>query len=156
MILSRNPLLKPASSRSVLAQMPFAHVGSLIILVLHQLRKNVKPAVEWHAVPRAPVNVRPCARHERRPRRRANRMRDIGPLEDYRFRCKLVEIRRVNLDAPVASKCIGSLLVGQKENQVRLASCGHDFFRSRTKSALIHICNRAVSSPLPSEGRGLG
>ena len=54
-------------------------------------------------------------------------MRDVRPLEDHRFRRELVEIRRVNLYAPVAGKRIGSLLVGQKENQVRLALRGHDF-----------------------------
>src|SRR5437588_5218660 len=68
-------------------------------------------------------------------------MSNVGSLENHRFRRKLVEIRRVNLYAPVASKCIGPLLVGQKENQVRLAFCGHDFFRSRTKSALGGVCN---------------
>src|SRR5438477_12247846 len=85
-------------------------------------------------------------------------MSNVGSLENHRFRRKLVEIRRVNLDAPVASKCIGSLLVGQKENQVRLAFCGHDFFRSRTKSALIHICNRQSLrlSLLKGEGWGEG
>src|SRR5438105_1459952 len=113
MILSRNPLLKPASSRSVLAQMPFAHVGSLIIRVLHQLRKNVKPAVEWHAVPRAPVNVRPCDRHERRPRRCANRVSDISPLESHGFRSELVQVGRVNLDTSVTSERIRSLLILQ-------------------------------------------
>src|SRR5437762_13373803 len=83
-------------------------------------------------------------------------MSNVGSLENHRFRRKLVEIRRVNLYAPAAGKCIGPLLVGQKENQVRLAFCGHDFFRSRTKSALIHICNRAVCSPFPSKGSGWG
>ena len=54
-------------------------------------------------------------------------MRDVRPLEDHRFRRELVEIRRVNLYAPVAGKRIGSLLVRQKKDEILLAVCGHDF-----------------------------
>jgi hypothetical protein len=34
----------------------------------------------------------------------------------------------VHFDASVASECIRALLVGQKENQIRLSLCTHDFF----------------------------
>jgi hypothetical protein len=52
----------------------------------------------------------------------------------------------VNLYAPVAGQRIGSLLVRQKENQVRLAFYGHDFFRSRTKSALRNVRNGSTAA----------
>ena len=48
-------------------------------------------------------------------------MSNVGSLENHRFRRKLVEIRRVNLYASVASKCISPLLVGQKENEIWLS-----------------------------------
>jgi hypothetical protein len=68
-------------------------------------------------------------------------MCDVRPLENHRFRRKLVEIRRMNFYTSVASDSISSLLVRQKKNQVGLSMCGH-IFRSRTKSALIGLCNR--------------
>jgi len=83
-------------------------------------------------------------------------MSDVGTLENDGFGRKLVQVRRVNLDASVASEHVGSLLVWQKKDQIRLASCGHAFFWSGTKSALINICNRQLCSPLPSQGGGLG
>ncbi len=54
-------------------------------------------------------------------------MRDVRALEDHRFRRELVEIRGMNFDSSVTSERVRSLLVGQKENQVRLALRGHDF-----------------------------
>ena len=64
MVISGNPLLKSASGRSVLAEMPFAQVCGAIILVLHQFRKNEKPLIEWHAIAGAAVDVRPRACHQ--------------------------------------------------------------------------------------------
>jgi hypothetical protein len=52
-------------------------------------------------------------------------MRHISALENDRFRRQLVEIWRVNFFAPAASKRIGSLLIGQKDDQVWLSLRGH-------------------------------
>ena len=52
-------------------------------------------------------------------------MRDVSSLENNGFRGKFVQIRRVNLYASVASDRVRSLLVRQKENQVRLSLGGH-------------------------------
>ena len=43
-------------------------------------------------------------------------MGDVRALEDHRFRRKLIQIRRVNLHASVASERVRALLVGQKQN----------------------------------------
>ena len=43
-------------------------------------------------------------------------MRDIRALENHGFRRELVQIRRVNLYASVASERIRALLVGKKQN----------------------------------------
>ena len=43
-------------------------------------------------------------------------MRDVRALENHRFRRKLVQIRRVNLDPSVASERVRALLVGKKKN----------------------------------------
>jgi hypothetical protein len=67
-------------------------------------------------------------------------MRDIGPFKNHRFRCKLVQIRRVNFRASVMSERIRALLVGKKQNQVWLSLCGHEFCQ-RTKSGLTTDCN---------------
>jgi len=68
-------------------------------------------------------------------------MCDVRPLENHRFRSKSVEIRRVHFCASVASDGVRSLLVRQKKNQIGLSMCGH-ILRSRTKSALMSLCNR--------------
>src|SRR5439155_24452390 len=68
-------------------------------------------------------------------------MGDISPLKDHRFRGKLVEVRRVNLDASVASERIRSLLIRQKKNQIRSSLCGHRITTPRTKSVLPIDCN---------------
>ena len=141
MVVSRNPFVEPSSNWSFLAQMPFADVRGAILPVLHEFRENTKPAIKWDTVSCASVRVRPGARHERRARGSANRMCDVRPLENHRFRRKLVEIRRMNFYASVTSDSVSSLLVRQKKNQVGLSMCGH-IFRSRTKSALMSLCNR--------------
>src|SRR6266536_6651671 len=64
-VVSRNPFVKSSSRRPFFAEMPLAYVCSPIIFVLHQLREDAKPAIEWHAVPRASVNMRPRSGHER-------------------------------------------------------------------------------------------
>src|SRR5437660_11471654 len=56
-IICGNPLFESASSRPVLAEVPFADVSRPIILVLHQLRENAKPPIERHAVACAPIDV---------------------------------------------------------------------------------------------------
>ena len=43
-------------------------------------------------------------------------MRDISAFKHHRFRRKLVQIRRVNLYASVASERIRALLVRKKQN----------------------------------------
>jgi hypothetical protein len=43
-------------------------------------------------------------------------MGDVGPLENYGFRSKLVKIGSVYLHASVTSERIRSLLVRQKKN----------------------------------------
>ena len=43
-------------------------------------------------------------------------MRDIGALENHRFRRELVQIRRVNLHPSVASERVRALLVGKEKN----------------------------------------
>src|ERR1700704_4031594 len=68
-------------------------------------------------------------------------MCDVGALENYGFRSKFVEIRRMHLCPSVASDGVSSLLVREKKNQIGLSMCGH-IFRSRTKSALMSLCNR--------------
>jgi hypothetical protein len=68
-------------------------------------------------------------------------MCDVRPLENHRFRSKFVEIRRMNFYASVASDGVSSLLVRQKKNQIGLSMCGH-ISGSRTKSALMSLCNR--------------
>src|SRR5216117_2061216 len=88
---------------------------------------KTKPAIKWDTVSCASVRVRPGARHERRARGSANRMCDVRSLENHRFRRKLVEIRRMNFYASVASDSVSSLLVRQKKNQVGLSMCGHTF-----------------------------
>src|SRR5205807_636307 len=149
-IICGNPLFESASSRPVLAEVPFADVSRPIILVLHQLRENAKPPIERHAVACAPIDVWPRPRHERRPRRRANRMRDVRALENHRFRRKLVQIRRVNLHVSVASERVCALLVRQKENQVRFSLYGHEL-RDRTKSAFPASCNHSTVARRPAD-----
>ena len=72
-------------------------------------------------------------------------MRYIRALENHRLRSELVQIRRVNLYASVASERIRALLIGKEQYQVRLSLCGHVLVRSRTKSALAIGCNRSVA-----------
>src|SRR5437773_8330167 len=54
-------------------------------------------------------------------------MRDISPFEHHRFRCDLVQIRRVNFHPSIASKRIRALLVGKEQNQIRLSVGGHEY-----------------------------
>src|SRR5436305_10293645 len=131
-VVSRNPFVEASSNWSFLAQMPFADVRGAIIPILHQLRENTKPAIKWDTVSCASVRMRPGARHERRARGSANRMCDVRPLENHRFRRKLVEIRRMNFYASVASDSISSLLIRQKKNYVGHSIFGH-IFRTRTQ-----------------------
>src|ERR1051325_1594233 len=63
--IRRNVMLESASDRPVLAKVPFADVSGSIILIVHELRKNAKPPIERHAIPRAAIDVRPRSRHER-------------------------------------------------------------------------------------------
>ena len=81
-------------------------------------------------------------------------MGNVGPFENHGFRSKFIEIRRMNFDATVAGERVGSLLVWQENDQVRLAIGGHDFFRSRIKPALVFNCNCVAffASPFPREG----
>src|SRR5437016_8479859 len=118
MVVSRNPLVKSSCGWPFLAEVPLPDIRAAIILVLHQLWKNPKLSIEWHAVPRASVDMRPRSGHQGRPRRCADRVGDVGPLEDYGFRSKLVEIRGVNFHSSVSSESICPLLIGQKPNQI--------------------------------------
>jgi hypothetical protein len=43
-------------------------------------------------------------------------MRDISSFKHQRFSRQLIQVRRVDFQASVASKRIGALLVGQKQN----------------------------------------
>src|SRR4029453_1179296 len=52
-------------------------------------------------------------------------MGNVGALEHHGFRSKLVQIRRVNLPASIASDRVRSLLIRQKEDQVRFSLRGH-------------------------------
>ena len=54
-------------------------------------------------------------------------MRDIRPFKHHRFKRKLVQIRRVNLHASVASERICTLLVRKEQYQIRLSLCGHEY-----------------------------
>ena len=63
--IGRNVMRESASEGPVLAKVPFADVSGPIILILHELRKNAKPPIERHAVPRAAIDVWPGSRHER-------------------------------------------------------------------------------------------
>jgi hypothetical protein len=54
-------------------------------------------------------------------------VRHVRALKNHRFRGKLVEIRRVNLEASVTSKRIRALLIRQKKNQIWLSLCSHEF-----------------------------
>ena len=71
-------------------------------------------------------------------------MGHIRALENHRFRRKLVQTRRMHFDAAIASECIRALLVGQKENQIRLSLCTHDFFDHELNqgwpfTAMVHL-----------------
>src|SRR4029450_5517659 len=81
-------------------------------------------------------------------------MREVRALENQRFRSKLVQIRRANLHASVASKRIRALLVWKKKNQIRCSLCGHEFCQ-RTKSGLTIDCNGVAlfASPFSRERR---
>src|SRR3954447_19617048 len=67
-------------------------------------------------------------------------MGNIRALENHRFRRKLVQVRSVTLYTSVASERVRALLVGKKQNQVRLSLCGHEV-RVRSKSAVPIDCN---------------
>jgi len=68
-------------------------------------------------------------------------MGNVGSLEHHRLGSKLVQIGRVNLLASVAGDRVRSLLIWQKEDQVRFSLRGHGFEKSRTKSAVFINCN---------------
>ena len=72
-------------------------------------------------------------------------MRDVRALENHRFRRELVQIRRVNLYASVASERIRALLIGKKQNQVRFSLRGHEV-RVRSKSAVAIDCNDSTEA----------
>lgn len=52
-------------------------------------------------------------------------MGNVGSLEHHGFRSKFVQIGRVNLYASVTSDRVRSLLIRQKEDQVRFSLRGH-------------------------------
>jgi hypothetical protein len=52
-------------------------------------------------------------------------MSDVRPLENYRFRSQLIEVGRVSPYASVTSQRIRSLLIRQKENQIRFSIGSH-------------------------------
>src|SRR4030095_12073747 len=81
-------------------------------------------------------------------------MRNVVARENHRFRRELVQIRRVNLHASVASERIRALLVRKKKNQVRFSLCGHELCQ-RTKSGLTINCNVVAlfASPFSRERR---
>lgn len=61
-------------------------------------------------------------------------------FEDDRFGRELVEVWRVHLFTSVARDCVGSLLVRQEKDQIRLPRCSHAF-QVGTKSAVTALCN---------------
>jgi hypothetical protein len=48
-------------------------------------------------------------------------VRHVRALKNHRFRSEFVQIRRVNLEASIASKRIRALLIRQKKNQIWLS-----------------------------------
>jgi hypothetical protein len=54
-------------------------------------------------------------------------MGNVGSLEHHRLSSELVQIGRVNFLASVAGDRVRSLLIRQKEDQVRFALRGHGF-----------------------------
>ena len=54
-------------------------------------------------------------------------MGNVRSLEHHGFRSKFVQIGRVNFLASVAGDRVRSLLIRQKEDQVRFSLRGHEF-----------------------------
>jgi hypothetical protein len=75
-------------------------------------------------------------------------MGNVGSLEHNRLGSKFVQIGRVNFSASVAGDRVRSLLIRQKEDQVRFSLRGHGIERSRTKSALVAGCNGRAGGKL--------
>src|SRR4030095_1599381 len=83
-------------------------------------------------------------------------MGNVGALEHHGFRSKLVQIRRVNLPASIASDRVRSLLIRQKEDQVRFSLRGHGLSgpalnQSWRPAATVELGSAGAARGLPSE-----
>ena len=122
------------------AEMPFAKQPRRIARALQQLRDRPFLQRQLALDARLPelLRWRVCAarqevrdvqsrrafpRHQRRPRRRANRLRRVGIRKAHAFLREAVEIRRAMILAAVAAQIIHAEVIRENEHNIRFVRC---------------------------------
>ena len=116
-ILCCDPLSKAVLREDLVAQMPLAYIGRLIITRNH-LRNRLYMARQRHITGRYFCCVRIQAAQHRCPRGAANRLTDIGVLEDKAFIGQGIQGRRLDPIVTITGHGIQPLLVGKNIEQI--------------------------------------
>ena len=78
-------------------------------------------------------------------------MGNVGSLEHHRLRSKLVQIGRMNFPAPIASDRVRSLLVRQKEDQIRFSLRGGHRLTNWRAICLLWVISKNICTDLGGE-----
>ena len=116
------PFLESVLREHFVAQMPFAHVTGAVTGIAQKLRERARIAPQCDVVADTAALVRPPAGHDGRPARRADRLRDVGAIEDHAFRGEAVERGHLEATIAVTAQSVGALLVGPEEQEIGLVA----------------------------------
>ena len=103
--------------RQLIAEMPLPIIRTFVIRRKH-LRQSRRVTTERDIVGHTPVGVRPETGQDRRPRRRADRLRAISLSENETLLTKALQVRGPDTLIAMAGKGVISLLVGPKEKDI--------------------------------------
>ncbi len=112
-----HPGLKAVLGHHLVTQVPFAHVSPPVVRT-HHLRDAGRLRLEGDVVADAPGGVWVQAGYDRRTRRRADRLGNVGIFEDQALRGQPVQVGGLHELVAVGSQRIKALLIRQDEYQI--------------------------------------
>ena len=128
-VLNRMPLVKAATFAYLVAKMPLAEIG-LVVVVRQMIDDGVNLVRQRDIVLVSAVGVRPSPCHNRRPRRRADRRRHIAVLNHRAGIRQPIHRRRLDPIVAISRHRIGTLLVREDKEEVGFLWFGRHGFNS--------------------------
>src|SRR5437764_1927887 len=87
--LHRNPLMESALRWRLVADMPFANVTGAVVIA-DELGQRGQTSIQSESIIGAAGNVWPKPRHQRRARRRTDRLGNVSPVKNDALRREVI------------------------------------------------------------------